>query len=70
MFLKSSTLYSYMKSEYFSLRLVGWLRARMAIARCGKELIEMAGCPPGVENDLLDVVRSSELADYELKMAG
>jgi hypothetical protein len=30
----------------------------------------MAESPPGVENGLLDVVRSSDMADYELKMAG
>jgi hypothetical protein len=32
--------------------------------------LEMAGSPPGVENGLLDVVRSSDMADFELKMAG
>jgi hypothetical protein len=30
----------------------------------------MAECPPGVDNGSLDVVRSSDKADYKLQMAG
>ncbi len=30
----------------------------------------MAGFSPGVENGLLDVVRSSDMAAYKLKKAG
>jgi|688.fasta_scaffold2348480_1 hypothetical protein len=47
----------------------GWLRAEMADYRCGRSL-EMAGCWPRVENGFQDVVRSSDMADCELKMAG
>ncbi len=50
--------------------LVGWLRDRKASYVDVVRSLEMAGCPPGVENGLLDVVRSSDMADYELKMAG
>ncbi len=39
------------------------------LARCSSG-IEMAGYLPGVENSLMNVVRSSAMDDYELKIAG
>jgi hypothetical protein len=47
----------------------GWLRAKIGWLDVVGSL-EMAGYWPGVENRLQDVVRSSDMADCELKMAG